>query len=106
MDERLHLNGGFIDGIKMFDASNGIAVGDPVGGKWTVLKTTDGGATWSPGSAPAQVGTEAGWKQFTAAFAQAIFGLAPAQPKCIAQLTAVQHGRRVRFRLPQREREF
>ena len=62
------LSGGFIDGIKMFDASNGIAVGDPVGGSWTFLKTTDGGSTWSPGSGPFQVGNEAGWNNSLATF--------------------------------------
>jgi photosystem II stability/assembly factor-like uncharacterized protein len=55
-------SGGFIDAIKMYNASNGIALGDPVGGKWTILKTTDGGATWARiATEPAQVGTEAGW---------------------------------------------
>ncbi len=56
------LVGGFIDAIHMFDANNGIAVGDPVGGVWTIIKTTDGGATWNPISTPLpQVGAEAGW---------------------------------------------
>ena len=40
--------GGFIDAIHMFDATNGIAVGDPVSGVWTIIKTTDGGATSGP----------------------------------------------------------
>jgi hypothetical protein len=54
--------GGFIDGIEMVDASNGWAVGDPVGGKWTILRTTNGGATWARiATEPNQVGTEAGW---------------------------------------------
>ncbi|MBI5472563.1 MAG: choice-of-anchor D domain-containing protein [Ignavibacteriae bacterium] len=56
---------GFIDGIIMTSATNGYAVGDPVpnpGGNWTLLKTTDAGATWAA-MTPAlpQVGTEAGW---------------------------------------------
>jgi photosystem II stability/assembly factor-like uncharacterized protein len=63
-----NLTGGFIDGIKMIDASNGIAVGDPVGGSWTFLKTTDGGSTWSLGSGPSQVGNEAGWNNSLATF--------------------------------------
>jgi photosystem II stability/assembly factor-like uncharacterized protein len=59
------LAGGFMDGIRMADAVNGIAVGDPVGSplKWVVLQTSDGGATWTriateptPNSS-----TEAGW---------------------------------------------
>lgn len=54
--------GGFIDGIQMISATEGYAMGDPVGGKWTILKTTDGGATWARmATEPVQVGTEAGW---------------------------------------------
>ncbi len=37
---------GNIDAIKMFNPSQGIAIGDPVGGLWTILKTTNGGETW------------------------------------------------------------
>ncbi|HTY10069.1 MAG TPA: T9SS type A sorting domain-containing protein [Bacteroidota bacterium] len=60
---------GFIDGIKMIDANNGIAVGDPVGGKWTILRTTDGGATWGRiATEPAQAGEEAGWNNAVAVF--------------------------------------
>ena len=56
------LAGGFIDAIQMVSTSEGYALGDPVGGKWTVLKTTDGGNTWARmATEPAQVGTEAGW---------------------------------------------
>ncbi len=66
------LAGGFIDGIKMFDANNGIAVGDPVGGRWTVLKTTNGGASWARiASEPLQVGSEAGWNNSLATFGTA-----------------------------------
>jgi photosystem II stability/assembly factor-like uncharacterized protein len=43
----------FINGVHFFDAQNGMAVGDPVGNVWVILKTTDGGITWSPSpSAP------------------------------------------------------
>ena len=54
--------GGFIDAIKMFDANNGMALGDPVGGKWTIVKTSNGGATWVRDTthAPVQAGAEAG----------------------------------------------
>ncbi len=56
------LAGGFMDGLHMFDATNGIALGDPVGGLWVIPRTTDGGATWTRiATEPAQVGTEAGW---------------------------------------------
>jgi photosystem II stability/assembly factor-like uncharacterized protein len=39
---------GFIDDITMFNQTEGVAIGDPVGGFWTILKTTDGGHTWLP----------------------------------------------------------
>jgi photosystem II stability/assembly factor-like uncharacterized protein len=45
----------------MFDASNGFAVGDPVGGQWKLLRTTDGGASWLSAGSLAQAGTEAGF---------------------------------------------
>ena len=63
------LSGGFIDGIKMFDATNGIAIGDPVGGKWTIAKTSDGGATWNRTfTQPNQSGSEAGWNNSVAIY--------------------------------------
>jgi hypothetical protein len=37
---------GFIDDIKMFNSTNGFMYGDPVGGRWSLWKTTDAGATW------------------------------------------------------------
>ena len=53
--------GAFIDGIKMYDANNGIAMGDPVGGKWVILRTSNGGSSWARiATEPNQVGTEAG----------------------------------------------
>jgi photosystem II stability/assembly factor-like uncharacterized protein len=54
--------GGFIDQVHMFDATNGIALGDPVDAKWTILRTNNGGSSWARiATEPAQVGTEAGW---------------------------------------------
>lgn len=54
--------GGFIDAIQMINTSTGYAVGDPVGGKWTIVQTTNGGDNWARiATEPAQVGTEAGW---------------------------------------------
>lgn len=38
--------GAFIKYITMFNYSEGIAIGDPLNGAWSVLKTTDGGITW------------------------------------------------------------
>ena len=53
--------GGFINGIKMFDAQNGIAEGDPVGNTWTIVRTTDGGGSWARiANEPAQTGAEYG----------------------------------------------
>ncbi len=51
----------FINGVHMFDIYNGYAVGDPVGGQWTLLKTTDGGFSWSSAGSLPQAGTETGW---------------------------------------------
>ncbi len=42
----------FLNGVHFFNANNGIAYGDPVGGEFEVYRTTDGGNTWTqvPGS--------------------------------------------------------
>lgn len=37
----------FIDGIRMFDRLNGIAVGDPLDSVWHIIRTSDGGLTWN-----------------------------------------------------------
>ncbi len=54
----------FIDGIWFFDVNNGFALGDPATGvnKYVLLKTTNGGATWThlPNEPVAGAG-EAGW---------------------------------------------
>lgn len=52
----------FLDGLAFFDRTNGLAVGDPMDGRFLVLATTDGGATWSslpPDSRPAALDGEA-----------------------------------------------
>jgi photosystem II stability/assembly factor-like uncharacterized protein len=51
----------FINAIEMFDENNGYALGDPVGGNWTLLRTSDGGVSWTPAAALPQDGSEAGW---------------------------------------------
>ena len=52
----------FVDAIHMFDASNGLFIGDPKNGIWGLGKTTDGGSTWAPVAKPVSApGTEAGW---------------------------------------------
>jgi photosystem II stability/assembly factor-like uncharacterized protein len=54
--------GGFIDAIWMVNASTGFAYGDPVGARWSLWKTSNGGVNWdSTGLYLAQVGSEAGW---------------------------------------------
>jgi photosystem II stability/assembly factor-like uncharacterized protein len=37
---------GFLDALAFWDANHGIAMGDPVDGRFTILKTDDGGITW------------------------------------------------------------
>jgi photosystem II stability/assembly factor-like uncharacterized protein len=57
--------GGFIDAISFIDIipnNTGFMIGDPVGGRWSLWKTSDGGITWdSSGMYLPQVGSEAGW---------------------------------------------
>lgn len=38
--------GVFLDAIKFHDRQRGIALSDPIGGRWTLLRTEDGGTTW------------------------------------------------------------
>jgi photosystem II stability/assembly factor-like uncharacterized protein len=58
-------NNGFIGGIQMQSALQGYAMGSPVNGKWTILKTTDGGSTWIHLSTePAQLNDETGMLSF------------------------------------------
>jgi len=53
---------GFIDDIKFQNANTGFMYGDPVGARWSLWKSTNGGATWdSAGLYLAQAGAEAGW---------------------------------------------
>ncbi|HSA94893.1 MAG TPA: NlpC/P60 family protein, partial [Acidobacteriota bacterium] len=45
----------FLDGLAFFDDKNGIAVGDPMDGRFFLIATSDGGETWAalpPGSRP------------------------------------------------------
>ena len=52
---------GAIDEVRMITATEGIGLGDPVGGKWVIIRTTDSGLTWSRiASEPVQVGSEIG----------------------------------------------
>ena len=38
---------GFLDALAFWDADHGIALGDPVGGRFVILATDDGGKTWN-----------------------------------------------------------
>jgi photosystem II stability/assembly factor-like uncharacterized protein len=38
---------GFLDAIAFWDADHGLALGDPVDGRYVILTTDDGGRTWS-----------------------------------------------------------
>lgn len=41
---------GFLDAIAFWDPEHGIAMGDPVDGRYVILTTDDGGKTWTKGS--------------------------------------------------------
>ncbi len=54
--------GMFLDGLAFFDNKNGLAVGDPLDGRFHMISTTDGGASWTvvpPGSRPSALAGEA-----------------------------------------------
>jgi photosystem II stability/assembly factor-like uncharacterized protein len=42
----IHQPGGYFDNIGFKDSVNGILIGDPVGGRWSIWKTSDGGLNW------------------------------------------------------------
>ena len=37
----------FLDGMAFFDSRHGLAVADPIDGKFQILSTTDGGRSWA-----------------------------------------------------------
>lgn len=45
-EEVLQQENGFFDNVGFKDSLNGFLVGDPVGGRWSLWKTKDGGITW------------------------------------------------------------
>jgi len=54
---------GFINAIWMNTSSNGFMEGNPVSNRWSLWKTTNGGASWdSTGLFLAQSGAERGWR--------------------------------------------
>ncbi len=54
--------GGFLNAIWMTTPMTGVMYGDPVGSRWSLWRTTNGGVNWdSTGMFVAQAGSEAGW---------------------------------------------
>lgn len=55
--------GGFINAIALTSYPNGFMTGDPVGGRWSLWRTTDLGATWDSAGCylPRDGTSEAGW---------------------------------------------
>jgi photosystem II stability/assembly factor-like uncharacterized protein len=49
---------GFLDGLKFWDRRHAIILGDPVGGSFVVLTTTDAGKTWARRTLPAALPDE------------------------------------------------
>jgi photosystem II stability/assembly factor-like uncharacterized protein len=69
----------FLDAIEFWDDQRGIALGDPMGGRFLILVTTDGGETWreSPqGSRPAAIDGEAAFAASGSSLALATGGRA------------------------------
>lgn len=54
---------GFVNGIYMFDNLKGVLYGNPVGGRWSVWLTSDGGSTWDSTGVflPASSSSERSW---------------------------------------------
>ena len=41
---------GFLDALAFWDAGHGLALGDPVGGRFVIFSTDDAGKTWTDGA--------------------------------------------------------
>ncbi len=54
-------SGSFIDVVDYVNADLAYAVGDPTSSVWRLMKSTDGGATWSLATSLAAASGEAGW---------------------------------------------
>lgn len=62
----------FFDGLRFWDAQNGLAFSDPVNGQWLIVRTSDGGRNWkeiNPRSLPAAEPGEAGFAASNTALA-------------------------------------
>ncbi|MBZ0203529.1 MAG: T9SS type A sorting domain-containing protein [Ignavibacteria bacterium] len=71
-------SGGRINGIVMkgLQPNRGLLQGNPVGGRWTLFRTTNGGINWdSSGMYLSQNGSEAGWKNSIFIGSQAIYSV-------------------------------
>jgi photosystem II stability/assembly factor-like uncharacterized protein len=53
--------GSFMDVVDFVSPSVALAIGDPVGGVWKLLKSTNGGINWSSASTLSATGTEMGF---------------------------------------------
>ncbi|HQU71145.1 MAG: T9SS type A sorting domain-containing protein [Calditrichaeota bacterium] len=67
------LAGAFLNGIHMFNSTDGYAVGDPVNGEWTLLRTDNTGQSWIPVTGVA-AGNEFGWNN-SLAFVNDLVGI-------------------------------
>lgn len=56
----------FLDGLAFFDGRNGLAVGDPMDGRFFFISTKDGGATWMPLARESRPPARAGEAAFAA----------------------------------------
>jgi photosystem II stability/assembly factor-like uncharacterized protein len=52
----------YLNAITMLDQSTGYAIGNPIGGQWLIIKTTDGGTIWNSIANLPQNGNEKGLK--------------------------------------------
>ncbi len=65
---------GDVNGIHMYDASNGILAGSPKNKKWGIAKTIDGGTTWTAITTPVTADSGAtGWANSFDAYANTIW---------------------------------
>lgn len=52
----------FVNGLYFWDENNGLMLGDPLGNRWGIGTSSDGGQTWTPLAAPlTALNGEAGW---------------------------------------------
>lgn len=64
----------FLDGLVFSDDRNGLALGDPMGGRFLILETHDGGDTWTDAAASARPEAMAGEAAFAASGTSLVLG--------------------------------